>query len=182
MTVTSRAWPHSSLSMCVTSSCVGALPSREPLSVQPLRRPSVLGMRARSAKSLSGMQTGSPASGHWMGSPSSNSETSLSPVSSSYLMCTWTLCTAMVSGSLLVLGKSEIRNNCGFLKSGFKVAITVRDWFVSEWGGGRGWVWWPVPWPQALIFTHPWFKGSSQNEVFQLIPMTSPTLFFKKSK
>lgn len=60
----------------------------------------------------------------------------------------------MVSGFLLVLGKFEIRNNCGFLKFGFKVVIIVRDWFVSEWGGGRGWVWWFVSWLYVLIFIY----------------------------
>lgn len=88
VTVTFRVCSHSSPSACVTESIIGVVARSVPLSSQPLRRPSVLGMRTFSAKSLSGIQTGSPELGHCKGFSSSSSETSFSLDSSSYRMCT----------------------------------------------------------------------------------------------
>lgn len=83
VTVTFRVCSHSSPSACVTGSIICVVPRPVPLSVQPLRRPSVPGMRTCSAKSLSGMQTGSPELGHCKGSSSSSRERSFSLDSSS---------------------------------------------------------------------------------------------------
>lgn len=83
VTVTFRVCPHSSPSACVTDSSIGVVARCVPLSIQPLRRPSVPGMRTCSAKSLSGTQTGRPELGHCKGSSSCNSDTSFSPDSSS---------------------------------------------------------------------------------------------------
>lgn len=88
VTVAFRTCPHSSPSACLTESAIGVVSRSVPLSIQPLRIPSVPGMRTRSAKSLSGIQTGIPELGHCKGFSSCSSETSFSPDSLSYRMCT----------------------------------------------------------------------------------------------